>query len=93
MLGKIIDNITHTTQHLYLQPFRWYWAGKSKSVGQMDDCCAVRPMGIHKYKQKHQIVSLEQQFYGPANNKELKNLNERTRRYADKVRRAMGIDQ
>ena len=49
-------------------------------------------MATHKYKQKWQIDSLDKQFYGPTGNKELTKLNERTRRYADKVRKAMGID-
>ena len=52
----------------------------------------MRLMATHKYKQKWQIDSLDQQFYGPADNKELTKLDERTRRYADKVRKAMGID-
>ena len=48
-------------------------------------------MAIHKYKRKEQIEELEQHFYGPNDNKELKRLNEVTRRYADRVRDAMGI--
>mmetsp|Transcript_38318 Transcript_38318/g.70297 ORF Transcript_38318/g.70297 Transcript_38318/m.70297 type:complete len:482 (+) Transcript_38318:26-1471(+) len=68
----------------------WYWQGKPANRGQMENCCAVRPMGMHKYKRREQIEVLEKQFYGPTNNKELSKLNERTRRYADKVRKAMG---
>jgi len=49
-------------------------------------------MGIHKYKRKNLIEQLDQQFYGPPENNELKKLNQRTRRYADKVRKAMGIE-
>lgn len=59
----------------------------------MEDCCSVHPMGIHKYKQKWQIELLDQQFYGLANNKEIAKLKERERRYVDKVRKAIGIDQ
>ena len=71
--------------------FRWYWEGKPANRGQMENCCAVRPMGVHKYKRREQIEVLEKQFYGPTDNKELSKLNERSRRYADNVRRAMGI--
>ncbi|KAL7534793.1 hypothetical protein ACHAXR_006081 [Thalassiosira sp. AJA248-18] len=67
----------------------WYWEGKPTNAGY---CCAVHPMAFHKYKQKEQMKALEEQFYGQSNNKELKKLNERTRRYADKVRTAMGFD-
>ena len=59
----------------------------------MEDCCAIRPVGIHKYKQSILIEQLDKQFYGPADGKDLKRLNARTRRYADKVRRAMGISE
>ncbi|KAL7535674.1 hypothetical protein ACHAXR_006657 [Thalassiosira sp. AJA248-18] len=83
----------HLTWNRTEQGEWWYWAGKPKNVGQMDNCCAIHPMAVHKYKQKEQIEVLEEQFYGPSNNKELKKLNERTRRYADKVRKAMGRDQ
>ena len=73
--------------------FRWFWKGKPKNAGQMEDCCAIRPVGIHKYKQSILIEQLDKQFYGPADGKDLKRLNARTRRYADKVRRAMGISK
>lgn len=53
----------------------------------------MRPMGFHKYKALWWMKLLEEQFYGPANNKEVTKLNERTRGYVEKVRRAMGIDQ
>ena len=81
----------------------WYFAdgrslsqsrkNKPENVGQLEECCSIRPMGIHKYKQTHQIEQLDDQFYGPSNNKELTRLKGKTRRYADKVRRAMGFDQ
>lgn len=50
-------------------------------------------MGTHNYKRRAQIEALNEQFYGKANNKELAKLNERTRRYANKVRAAMGFDE
>mmetsp|Transcript_30010 Transcript_30010/g.62727 ORF Transcript_30010/g.62727 Transcript_30010/m.62727 type:complete len:462 (+) Transcript_30010:73-1458(+) len=71
----------------------WFWLNKPANAGQMENCCAIRPMGMHKYKNKWQIEMLEEQFYGPTNNKEITKLNERTRRYVDKVRGAMEIDQ
>lgn len=70
---------------------RWYWQGKPENVGQMNDCCSRRPMGLHKYKQKEQIEQLEQHFYGPSDNNEIKRLDERTRTYVNKVRNVMGI--
>ena len=85
-------NYFSTKSHTLILYFRWYWKGKPANIGQLEECCAVHPMATHKYKQKWQIDSLDQQFYGPAGNKELTKLNERTRRYADKVRKAMGID-
>jgi len=69
----------------------WYWKNKPKGTGEMEDCCARRPMGIHKYKSKEKIESLDIQFYGLPDNKELTRLNERTRRYAEKVRTELGI--
>ncbi|KAL7548506.1 hypothetical protein ACHAWF_011798 [Thalassiosira exigua] len=69
----------------------WYWQGKPKGIAEMEDCCAHRPMGIHKYKLRKLIEELDQQLYGPAGNKELKRLKARDRRYVDKVRRAMGL--
>jgi len=83
----------HLTWNRTEQGEWWFWKGKPTNVGQMDDCCSIRPMAFHKYKQKKQIEELDQQFYGPADNKEITKLNERTRRYADKVRWAMGINQ
>lgn len=59
----------------------------------MGDCCARRPMGIHKYKDKHRIQSLDDQFYGPDNNNELKKLKKPAREYAEKVRKEMGINE
>mmetsp|Transcript_28324 Transcript_28324/g.58023 ORF Transcript_28324/g.58023 Transcript_28324/m.58023 type:complete len:444 (-) Transcript_28324:237-1568(-) len=70
----------------------WYWKGKPKNAGQMDECCAVRPIAIHKYKYSSQMEKLEQQFYGPRDNPNIRKLSDRSRRYVTKVRRAMGID-
>ena len=81
---------------------RWFWKGKPKNRGQLDDCCSVRPMGFHKYKKREEIERLDQQFYGPANNKALEDVVKQVRNVADKprvrayfgkVRRAMGIDK
>lgn len=59
----------------------------------MEDCCAIRPVGMHKYKANREIESLERQFYGlRENNKDIDELDERAKRYVDKVRRAMNID-
>ncbi|KAL7460337.1 hypothetical protein ACHAXS_000796 [Conticribra weissflogii] len=70
----------------------WYWRGKPKNAGQMEDCCAVRPIAIHKYKHSSQMEELEQQFYGPRDNPSIKRLNDISRRYVTKVRKAMRID-
>ena len=70
----------------------WYWKGKPPNIGQEENCCAIHPMGIHKYKNRDQIESVDKQFYGDLSNKELTKLDARTRRYADKVRKALGID-
>ena len=71
----------------------WYWKGKPPNIGQMENCCAHHPIGIHKYKNRDQIESVDKQFYGDLSNKELTKLDARTRRYADKVRKALGIDK
>ena len=62
------------------------------NAGQMEDCCSPQPVGIHKYKRAEQIRALDQQFYGPPENAEVKRLRGATRRYVDRVRAAMGID-
>jgi hypothetical protein len=65
----------------------------------MEDCCAVRPMAFHKYKQENDIRILEDEFYGKRDNKMLKKLehgreqDKRMWRYVNKVRKAMDIDK
>lgn len=59
----------------------------------MENSITTRPIGIHKYKDTRMIRELEEQFYGPANNKEIKRLNPRSRAYVDKVRKNLGIDE
>jgi hypothetical protein len=73
--------------------YRWYWRGKPEGSGQMDNTIATRPIGIHKYKETRMIRELDQQFYGPANNKEIKKLNPRSRAFVDNVRKNLGIDK
>jgi hypothetical protein len=57
----------------------------------MENSITTRPIGIHKYKETRMILELEQQFYGPANNREIKRLNPRSRTYVDKVRKNLGM--
>ncbi|KAL3798976.1 hypothetical protein HJC23_005115 [Cyclotella cryptica] len=71
----------------------WFWKGKEKNRGQMEECCAHRPIAIHKYKFPGEHRRLEQEFYGPEGkeNKDLWRMKAVNRRYVDKVRKAMGI--
>ncbi len=71
----------------------WFWKGKPEGAGEMEECCAVRPIGLHKYKMTDEILEMENQFFGERDNLDYKKLNARTKRYVDKVRRAMGIDR
>jgi len=71
----------------------WYWLNKPADRGQMEDCCASRPMGFHKYKQVGPVNSMNQQFYGRPGNIHLRNLKERDSRYVTKVRKAMEIEK
>jgi len=59
----------------------------------MENTIAVRPIGLHKYKTSEEIQQLEDQFFGPPDNKELMRLNPRTKTYVKKVRKAMGTDE
>ena len=78
----------------------WFWANKPKNAPMLEECCAVRPMGFHKYKQKELIMGIDERFYGPASllkkRSHLDNwarASDKTRAYELKVRKAMGIDQ
>mmetsp|Transcript_1136 Transcript_1136/g.2387 ORF Transcript_1136/g.2387 Transcript_1136/m.2387 type:complete len:446 (-) Transcript_1136:1-1338(-) len=71
----------------------WFWKGKPEGAGEMEECCAVRPIGLHKYKMTNEILEMENQFFGERDNSDYKKLNARTKRYVDKVRKAMGIDE
>lgn len=71
--------------------FRWFWKGKPQDAGQEEDCCAHRPIGLHKYKMPEEIVRLDRQFFGSASDEPYKKLNAKTKKYVDKVRNAMGI--
>ncbi|KAL7541434.1 hypothetical protein ACHAXR_010932 [Thalassiosira sp. AJA248-18] len=70
----------------------WFWKGKPKNAGQMENALAIRPIGLHKYKTDFEIRELEQHFYGPPDNKVLKRLDPRTKTYVNKVRKAIGTD-
>ena len=69
----------------------WFWNGKEKERGQMEECCANRPIAIHKYKFPGEHRRLEAQFYGPEKNADYKRLKPINKRYVDKVRKAMNI--
>ena len=73
--------------------FRWYWKGKPKGAGEMENTLAIRPIGLHKYKSETEIRELEQHFFGPPDNEFLMRLNARTKAYVKKVRKAIGVDQ
>jgi hypothetical protein len=68
----------------------WFWKGKPESVGQGEDCCAYRPIGLHKYKLPSQIMQVQQQFFGDPNNEDYSRLNGKAKRHVEKVRVAMG---
>ena len=69
----------------------WFWKGKEQERGQMEECCAHRPIAFHKYKFPVQHQVLEAQFYGPENGEHYKKLKPINKRYVDKVRKAMNI--
>lgn len=58
----------------------------------MENSIAFRPIGLHKYKSVPEIQELEQHFFGDPGNKFIKRLDERTKTYVKKVRKAMGTD-
>ena len=59
----------------------------------MENAITIRPIGLHKYKLPNEIKEVNQQFYGPVDNKEIMRLNARTKEYVYKVRKAMGTDK
>ena len=69
----------------------WFWNGKEKERGQMEECCAHRPVAIHSYKFPGEHRRLEAEFYGLESNAYYKKLKPINKRYVDKVRKAMGI--
>lgn len=71
---------------------RWYWKGKPKGAGEMENAISPHPIGLHKYKNEDEIRELEQHFYGPPKNKPLMRLNPRTKAFVMKVRKAIGTD-
>lgn len=64
---------------------------KPKDAGQEEECCAHRPIGLHKYKLPEEIVKLDHQFFGRTDGQSYKQLKAKTKKYVDKVRNAMGI--
>ncbi|KAL7492893.1 hypothetical protein ACHAWT_002164 [Skeletonema menzelii] len=75
----------------------WYWKGKPKDAGQMEDTIARRPIGIHKYKKPEEILTLWEEFYGPSGNEALEMVGRGrhgvvAKRFVEQVRKAMGID-
>ena len=70
----------------------WFWRGKPNYVGQEEECCAHRPIGLHKYKLPSQIREVQQQFLGEKDNEHYKKLSAKSKRWVDKVRTAMNID-
>jgi len=69
----------------------WFWKGKPQGAGEEEECCAHRPIGLHKYKKPQEIQMLDNQFFGDVEGTDYKRLDARTKRYVDKVRKAMGI--
>jgi len=75
----------------------WYWRGKPKEAGQMENTIARRPIGIHKYKQPEEILTLWEEFYGPSGNAAMEKVGwqrhgEVAKKFLLEVRKAMGID-
>ncbi|KAL7513616.1 hypothetical protein ACHAXN_010888 [Cyclotella atomus] len=70
----------------------WYWPGKPDDVGQEEECCAHRPIGLHKYKLPEQIMQVHQQFLGEKDNDDCKRLTAKSKIWVDKVRKALGVD-
>jgi hypothetical protein len=75
----------------------WYWKGKPKDAGIMENTIARRPIGIHKYKKPEEILRLWQEFYGPRGNVDLENVGlgkhgAVAKKFVEEVRKEMGID-
>lgn len=70
----------------------WFWRDKPDNVGQEEECCAHRPIGLHKYKLPSEIMQVQQQFFGDKKNNDYARLSAKPKRYVDKVRKAMGVD-
>ena len=75
----------------------WFWKGKPKDAGQMENTIARRPIGIHKYKKPEEILTLWEEFYGPSGNAALEKVGKQrhgevAKRFVEEVRKEMGID-
>jgi len=75
----------------------WFWKGKPKDAGQMENTIARRPIGIHKYKKPEEILTLWEEFYGPSGNVALEKVGKQrhgevAKRFVEEVRKEMGID-
>lgn len=62
----------------------WFWRGKPENVGQGEECCAHRPIGLHKYKLESQILQIQQQFFGERYNEDYERLPAKPKKYVDK---------
>ena len=71
----------------------WYWKGKPKDAGQMENTISRRPIGLHKYKSAPEIRGMEQIFFGKPGNNDFMRLKPRTKKYVLEVRKTMGIDK
>ena len=71
----------------------WYWKGKPKDAGQMENTISRRPIGLHKYKSAPEIRGMEQIFFGEPGNNDFMRLKPRTKKYVLEVRKTMGIDK
>ena len=69
----------------------WFWKGKPEGAGEEEECCAHRPIGLHKYKLPSEIQKMDLQFFGSKDGETYKKLDAKTKRYVDKVRGSMGI--
>ena len=81
----------HLTWNRTKQGEWWFWKNKEKERGQLEECCAHRPIAIHKYKFPQDHRRLEQEFYGAEDNKDRKRMKPINKAYVDKVRKAMNI--
>eukprot|EP00956_Cyclotella_meneghiniana_P011421 scaffold16029_cov35-Cyclotella_meneghiniana.AAC.1 len=69
----------------------WFWKGEPEGAGEEEECCAHRPIGLHKYKLPSEIQRLDLEFFGSTDGETYKKLDAKTKRYVDQVRGAMGI--